>query len=323
MTHKVKLLPSGHEFVLEGSETVFDAAMRAGVNLNYNCASGNCGLCKARLVSGRVEQVRSQDFALSAAEKAGGYLLVCTQTAKSDVVLEAPEAHSAQELPYQEIAARVKNFSRLSEDVALLRVQTPRTSTLRFMAGQRAGLAIQGVHGERPIASCPCDGRNLQFILRRNPTDALARFFFAKAKPGQPLTVSGPSGDFVLREDSTAPLLFAAFDDGFAPVSSLIAHAVAMDQAPHFHLCWIASREEGHYLESLCRSWRDALDNFTYLQLVAKDTNEVLARIEEHCSDLGAYDVYLAGPEGMLEALADGLRNKGAVSDRIRVEFVD
>lgn len=323
MTHKVKLLPSGHEFGLEGSETLFDAAMRAGVNLNYNCSSGNCGLCKARLLSGRVEQIRSQDFVLSAAEKAGGYLLVCTQTARSDVVLEAPEAHSTHELPFQEIAARVKSLSHLSQDVALLRVQTPRTSTLRFMAGQRAGLTVQGIHGERPIASCPCDGRNLQFILRQNPHDPLARLLFANARAGQPITVSGPRGDFVLREDSKAPLLFVAFDDGFAPISSLLTHAVSMDQAPRFHLCWVASRAGGHYLESLCRSWRDALDNFTYLQLVAADATEVLARIDAYCRDLGSYDVYLAGPEHILGAIADGLRDKGAQSDRLRTEIVD
>ena len=53
MSAHVVLHPSRHEFFVDGADTVLDAALRSGLALNYGCSNGNCGLCKARIVSGR------------------------------------------------------------------------------------------------------------------------------------------------------------------------------------------------------------------------------------------------------------------------------
>ena len=52
MSAHVTIKPSGHEFFVEGNDTLLEAALRAGVSLNYGCSNGNCGECRARLVSG-------------------------------------------------------------------------------------------------------------------------------------------------------------------------------------------------------------------------------------------------------------------------------
>ena len=52
MSAHVTIQPSGHEFFVEGTDTLLDAALRNGVSLNYGCSNGNCGDCKARVVSG-------------------------------------------------------------------------------------------------------------------------------------------------------------------------------------------------------------------------------------------------------------------------------
>ena len=65
MVAQVRLLPSGREFFVEGSDTVLEAALRAGVSMQYGCSDGSCGLCKARIVSGRTQQVRAPGFALT------------------------------------------------------------------------------------------------------------------------------------------------------------------------------------------------------------------------------------------------------------------
>ncbi|MGE5155569.1 MAG: 2Fe-2S iron-sulfur cluster-binding protein, partial [Bdellovibrio bacteriovorus] len=54
MAATVKLIPSGHEFFVEGQESILDASVRAGLKLSYGCSSGNCGTCKARVLSGEV-----------------------------------------------------------------------------------------------------------------------------------------------------------------------------------------------------------------------------------------------------------------------------
>ena len=56
MTAHVRLLPSQHEFFVEGNDTVLEAALRSGLALDYGCSGGNCGLCKAKVLSGQVKR---------------------------------------------------------------------------------------------------------------------------------------------------------------------------------------------------------------------------------------------------------------------------
>ena len=143
MTARVKIQPSGHAFVVDGDDTLLEAALRAGLALDYGCSIGSCGKCKARIVSGEVRKTRHSDLALTAAEKSAGIALMCCNTAVGDVVIEAREAHGAADMPLQRIDARVKAVRPLAEDVRLLHLQTPRTNRLRFLAGQSVSLALQ------------------------------------------------------------------------------------------------------------------------------------------------------------------------------------
>src|SRR5574339_247523 len=117
MSAHIQLKPSGREFVVDGNDSLLEAALRAGLSLDYGCSSGTCGRCKARLVSGQVQRVRHSDYALTAAEKAAGVLLLCCHTAASDLVIEAREAHGAADMPLQAVDARVKAVSAMGEDM--------------------------------------------------------------------------------------------------------------------------------------------------------------------------------------------------------------
>ena len=97
MTAQATIIPSGHEFFVEGAESLLEAGLRGGLALNYGCSNGNCGLCKLRLVSGETRKIRHHDYSLTEAEKGIGYLLGRCHTAVTDVVLEADEAGSTDE----------------------------------------------------------------------------------------------------------------------------------------------------------------------------------------------------------------------------------
>ena len=219
-------------------------------------------------------------------------------------MIEAREAHGAADMPLQSIDARVKSVSPLGDDVRLLHLQTPRSNRLRFLAGQSVSLSLaDGVSASLPVASCPCDDRNLQFHVRRRAGDAFAERVFGGLKGVDTVRVEGPRGEFVLNEESHRPLVFIAGESGFAPIKSLIEHAMALDAAETLHLYWIASGEGGHYLDNLCRSWSDALDNFRYTPLTAKgalsDEEAMQAALRQVLQDhprLGDCDVYVAGP---------------------------
>jgi len=51
--------------------------------LNYGCSGGNCGLCKARLVSGQVRKTRHHDYVLTEAEKEPRGMCSCVPMQRS------------------------------------------------------------------------------------------------------------------------------------------------------------------------------------------------------------------------------------------------
>ena len=50
MSAQVTLRPSGHQFAVEGHDTLLQAGLRAGLKLNYGCGNGTCGMCKVRVI---------------------------------------------------------------------------------------------------------------------------------------------------------------------------------------------------------------------------------------------------------------------------------
>jgi CDP-4-dehydro-6-deoxyglucose reductase len=310
MTAHVQVRPSNHEFFVDGNDSLLEAALRSGLSLDYGCSVGSCGKCKARVVSGQVHRTRHSDYALTAAEKNAGVVLMCCNTALTDLVIEAREAHGAADMPLQSIEARVKSVTPLAEDMRLLHLQTPRSSRLRFLAGQSASLTLaDGATASLPVASCPCDDRNLEFHVRRRAGDAFATRVFGGLKAGaETVRVEGPRGEFVLNEESHRPLVFLAFGTGMAPVKSLIEHAMALDAAETLHLYWMAIGKEGHYLDNLCRSWADALDNFHYHPITAEAALWQLLRDHPRLDEC---DTYVAGTAPLARAAELRLLERG------------
>lgn len=325
MTAHVRLLPSQHEFFVEGNDTILDAALRAGLALDYGCSSGNCGLCKAKVLSGQVKKTRPHDYVLTDAEKAAGEILLCCHTAVTDLAVEAPEASGARDIPRQTIVARVKLVEPLAADMRLLHLQTPRSRRLRFLAGQHVTLrTADGAEAELPVASCPCDDRNLQFHVCRAPGDEFAARVFERLRVSDPVTLDGPRGEFVLHDGSTRPLIFLACDTGFAPIKSLIEHAMSLEAAESMHLYWIARDARGHYMQNLCRAWSDALDNFHYTSLTLENAGteeermaRALAQVVRDHLDIAEHDVYAAGAMTLMTAAQKVLVSAGLPPEQL------
>jgi len=302
MSAQATVIPSNHEFFVEGAESILEAGLRGGLALNYGCSNGNCGLCKLRVVSGDVRKIRHHDYSLTEAEKGLGYVLGCCNTAVSDVVLEADEARSNSDIPQQDIPLRVRKIDHPNRDVLIVSARTPRTSRLRFLAGQRATLSIEQVGSSLyPIASCPCDDMNLQFHIAVDKSDPIASYLDASGKANDLLTLEGPVGSFALNENSPNPLVFIAEGIGFASVKGLIEHAMALDVAQNIYLFWIADSTEHHYLGNLCRAWNDALDNFDYVPLDSAAIEHLEDAIMQrlNAEDLAGYDYYLCGSDSL------------------------
>jgi len=326
MSFLVTLTPSGHTFSCEANETLLDAALRSGVNISYHCATGGCGECKAKIIAGRVKDYRHHDFVIPEAEKITHTVLMCSVSAASDLVVEASEAVTAQDIPLQQIAVKVAKIDRVNDGNLILHLRTPRSKTLRFLAGQYVQAAIPGgAAANFYIASCPCNGMVIQLHVQRSnlPFNAFA---FAQLKAGDSLGISGPFGDFTLDEDSRRPIVMVAEDTGFAPLKSLIEHAIALDLPQSMQLYWMVAQGQAQYQDNYCRSWEDALDGFVYHPLRIKrsangdnDYQDAAEFVLGRTPVESEIDLYLAGSGRMLEFFKEAFVKKGTPADRIRL----
>ncbi|WP_428625206.1 2Fe-2S iron-sulfur cluster-binding protein [Sedimenticola sp.] len=324
VTANVRLVPSGHEYFIEGNDSILEAGLKAGLYLDYGCTSGNCGACKCKVVSGAVRKLRPHDYVLSAKEQAEGYILACSNTAISDLVIEANEAHVTDELPHQVIRAVVRKVEQESPGLAVLHVQTPRTQSLRFKAGQRVRVTTEaGIGDTLYIASCPCDGRNLIFLVFSAIGSPLEESVFNGDLSKQTVVIEGPEGQFLLHEDSRRPVLFVAKGGGLAPVKSLVEQAITIDDAEDISLLLVGGSPPGSSLERLCRSWDDALDNFQYRSTEAAIPADQLAdQIIQAVEENPRIEVYIAGPDTWMKGLLQAAADKGVRTGEWTVETV-
>jgi CDP-4-dehydro-6-deoxyglucose reductase len=259
-----------------------------------------------RVASGQVCEA-PYDFRFTEAERAAGWVLPCRAQVCSDLEIEARLFETAADVPEQRVLAKVSRVEMLQPDVIQFGVRTPRTQTLQFLAGQRVTLRFNGVPArELSLASCPCDGLHLRFHIRREDADPFSAFVFERLQRGERVELAGPMGRFLLHDESPRRRLFLAWESGYAPISSLIEHAIALDADRTMHLYWLSSIPDGHYLSNYCRAWADGLNDFHYhsIDLAPRGQPTLEQAIEDVLRDrpdLIDYDVYGALPGAVLE----------------------
>lgn len=77
MMFKVTIANTGKTVRCGGKTTILAAAVKAGIDYPYACATGNCGVCVTELQSGEVSMLPYGDGALPKAQADAGRILAC------------------------------------------------------------------------------------------------------------------------------------------------------------------------------------------------------------------------------------------------------
>lgn len=89
---RVTLTNTGVEVRVGTDEAIYDAALRAGIQLPIGCRYGGCITCAAKLVSGKVRQPGAT--ALNRRQARAGYILLCVARPLTDCTIqEGVESH--------------------------------------------------------------------------------------------------------------------------------------------------------------------------------------------------------------------------------------
>jgi len=231
----------GFDFEALPGERVLYAGLRAGIDLPYECATGTCGTCKAKLMSGRVHDRWPDAPGRKFVKPQAGEFLMCQCAAEEALTLEVSKFVYPLEpgacVP-QTCSGKVRNLRALAHDVIgfALELERPRD----FDAGQFALLAPEGMAGYRAYSMCNFErsARSLDFVVKRKPDGAFSQWLFGADREGARLEALAPLGKATFEPALGKNLLCIAGGSGIAGMMSILARAA---EARYFerHKVWV------------------------------------------------------------------------------------
>lgn len=316
MSFQVTVLPGQHQFPAAADQSVLDAALAAGIVLPYSCRSGACSTCKAKVVSGSVQDGASPAQILSPEEIAAGYTLLCQAHANSDLVIESRDVRLATDVQIRKLPSRLTAMQRVAPDVEILQLQLPAADTFRFYAGQYIEILLKdGKRRSYSMANPPHNASVIELHIRHLSGGLFTDHVFGTGathmKEREILRLEGPHGSFYLREDNTLPIIMLASGTGFAPIKSIVEHMVHAGISRPITLYWGGRRPVDLYLDSLAQTWAQTIPNFKYVPVIsdalAEDnwagrTGFVHRAVMEDFPDMGGYQVYACGAPIVVES---------------------
>jgi CDP-4-dehydro-6-deoxyglucose reductase len=324
-TYRVTLQPSGHSFTTDGSDSVLQAALDAGLTLPYGCRNGACGACKGKVLDGLVDHGAAQDQALSTADRAGGLALFCCAKPLSDLVLECREVGTAKDIPVRIMPCRVQTIERAADDVIILGLKLPANERLQFLAGQYIEFLLKdGKRRAFSIANAPHDDGFLQLHIRLIAGGEFTGHVFGAMKEKDILRFQGPYGSFFLREESVKPAILVAGGTGFAPIKAIVEHAIHSHIKRPLEIYWGSRTRGGLYLPDLPSGWAAASEQIRYVPVLSDAmpqdawTGRVglvhRAVLEDH-ADLSGFQVYACGAPAMIDAARNEFVARGLLAE--------
>jgi toluene monooxygenase electron transfer component len=242
------------DFECGPGEKILHAALRHGVELPYECATGTCGTCKAKLVSGRTESAWPEAPGTKYL-KTDADILTCQSVAHEDCGLEVFALKSCEATsPPRALAGVVRDVRGLTHDVVAFDVVLD--APIGFDAGQFALLTIPGIPGARAYSMVNFDRgtTRLSFVVKKKPGGGISEWLFSGAVEGARLGLFGPVGHAIWQPGTEKHVLCIAGGSGIAGMMSILSHAC---QAGHFaawdgHVFFgVRSARDGFFLDEL------------------------------------------------------------------------
>ena len=247
-----------HHFDAAPTEKILYAGLSQAIGLPYECGSGTCGTCKARLLSGEIEDGWLDAPGRKYLKHADDFLM-CQCSARGDVSVEVAsfvEDFNPGVCVPVAVKGRIRDSRMLTHDVMDLHIDVE--APMDFDAGQFVLIRVPGIDGYRgwSMVNFERGARSLQFVVKKKPGGALSDWLFSQARDGAVVDVFGPLGSATFYPSIAKNILCIAGGSGIAGMMSILARAAAENYfAEHSGDVFfgVRSMKDAFYLDEFAR----------------------------------------------------------------------
>ena len=216
-----------YQFEALPGEKILYAGLRAEIDLPTECGTGTCGTCKARLVSGKVEdgwpEAPGKKFL-----KCKDEFLMCQCAAQTDVDIEVAsfvyttDPGACKLMP---LRGRIASTRNLTHDVIAIEVALD--APCDFDAGQFMVVSAPGVSGMRGYSMVNFDrqAQRLQLVIKKKPGGGFSEWLFSDKAVNAEIDLLGPLGKATFYPSLAKNLLCIAGGTGIAGMMSILSRA--------------------------------------------------------------------------------------------------
>ncbi|MCK5802488.1 MAG: 2Fe-2S iron-sulfur cluster binding domain-containing protein [Lentisphaeria bacterium] len=311
-------------FTIQGGGKLLDALYDQKIFIPSACGGqGTCGYCKVRVLEGGGPVLPTELPFLASDEQADGTRLACQIKIKQDIAIRVKEEF----LHVQEFQATVARAQLITLDTREIVLALGGDAEIEFRPGQYIQIFVPGT-GETTfraysIASPPSRKREVELLVRLIPS-GLGSTYLHSIQPGDPVTFTGPYGEFIMDESTETELVCVGGGCGMAPMRSILRHLGETTPGRTCSLYFGArTAADAMYLDEFRRLQTEMPNlNVVYALSEPEDSSDwdgatgfIHESVRNHLSDSGKRQLFLCGPPPMIEATMTVLDEKGVPTE--------
>jgi Na+-transporting NADH:ubiquinone oxidoreductase subunit F len=283
-----------------------------------------CGLCKGWVLSDVGPLLPTEKPFMSKAELADGTRLLCQVKVKKDIEIAIPE----QYFLVKEFKTVVESITPLTHDTRMFRFKLVEPQEISFRPGQFVQFRIPKAGEERAysVASDPNHTNIVELIVRLVPGGLCTTYMFNKLKVNDEIYLTGPYGEFFLREETEDPIVCVGGGSGSAPIRAII-HYLRDKKSQRKIMSFYGGRTpKDIYFTAEYNELSKEIKDFTHIPAISEPSDSdgwsgekglITAVMERHLDDLSNWEAYLCGPPIMIKKSVELFERLGINKSRV------
>ena len=327
---------SDQEVTVKAGENLLAAGLSAGLDWPHDCRVGSCGTCRCTLKKGKIKALNDFSYVLTPEQLQQGMILACQTALKSDIEvdLELGEGNKVAVVTHK---GKLTATCKLTHDIIEMTITCDKPMPNGILAGQYVEVLHPGLEQPRnySFAKAPDNEKpnEITLYVRLVPNGEFTEWLFGGGREGTCMTVSGPYGNFWLR-DSKAPMICIAGGSGMSAIKAVLEYACNSKVQRDAIFLFGARTQADIYcqeeMENIRLNWhQDYKFEFEFVLSNEPDdsgwdgprgfvTNYLHHRyIETGLLDMATCQAYMCGPPPMIDAGIKALTSSGLSEESI------